>query len=451
MTKLFTLLLSITLGAASFGQVIFESDLSSWTDGDPDGWMGSQTNIGSGNVIQQPIGAMHGTALAQLFNEDGADNHKRFSTEEIPVAELETYEIKIWLTGIDGSMLRTGYYNPTAVSWYYNDYIDVFAETGGAVTMVSQTVTIPSGCTDAEFIFSVHSTDGTIGIGIDSVAIAVGEPEESETVSIYDIQYSEAADFISPYADELVTTSGIVTGVFLYGAAEGTFIIQDGDGPWNGIYVFESGTTVELGDSVVVTGEVTEYFTLTEVSSVVTVNVISSGHPIPNAVAVATGDIVNEEYECVMVLIEDAKCTNPDIGFGQFEVDDNSGARLIDDEMFSYTPALNNYYNITGVSFLSFGETKVYPRMLSDIEVTGYAGINENKNNFNIYPNPANDFVTLNISATAAVTIYSIDGSVIYKANGNVNTINVSVFDAGIYQVAVTENETTMTTRLIVR
>ncbi len=449
MTKLFTLLLSITLGAASFGQVIFESDLSSWTDTDPDGWMGSKTNIGSENVVEQTIGAMHGTAMAQLFNATGS--HKRFTTEEMPVTELETYEIKLWLTGMEGSMLRTGYYNTTADGWYYNDYIDVFAETGGDLTMLSQTVTIPSGCTDAEFILSLHSTDELVGIVIDSVAITIGEPEESEEVSIYDIQYSEDADFISPYADELVTTSGIVTGVFLFGAAEGTFFIQDGEGAWNGIYVYEPGTEVALGDSVVVTGEVTEYFTLTEIVSVVTVNVISSGHPMPNAVAVATSDVVNEEYEGVLVRLEDAKCTNPDAGFGQFEVDDNSGVRLVDDEMFSYTPALNNYYNITGVSFLSFGETKVYPRMLSDIEVTGYAGIEENENGFNLYPNPATEMITLNVNATALVNIYSVDGALVYSANGNVNTIDVSSFDTGVYQVVVTENATTMTERLIVR
>ncbi|NOQ71474.1 MAG: T9SS type A sorting domain-containing protein [Crocinitomix sp.] len=449
MTKLFTLLLSITLGAASFGQVLFESDLSSWTDGDPDGWMGSKTNAGSENVVEQMIGATYGTSMAQIFNETAS--HKRFTTQEMAVTELETYEIKLWMTGIAGSMLRTGYYNATADGWYYNDYIDVFAETGGELTMLSQTVTIPSGCTDAEFILSFHSTDGLAGIVIDSVAIESGEPEPSEAVSIYDIQYSEAVDFVSPYADELVTTSGIVTGVFLFGAAEGTFFIQDGDGPWNGIYVYEAGTTVALGDSVVVTGEVTEYFTLTEIVSVVTVNVVSSGHPMPNAVGVPTGDVVDEEYEGVLVQLQDAKCTNPDVGFGQFEVDDNSGARIVDDEMFTYTPALNSYYNITGVTFLSFGETKVYPRMLTDIEVTGYAGIVENENNLSIYPNPANDMITLNVNASALVTIYSIDGAVIYTANGNVTTIDVSAFDAGVYQVVVTENETTMTERLIVR
>jgi hypothetical protein len=451
MNKLFTLLLSLSLGFAGFGQVIFESDLSSWTDEDPDGWMGVKTSISSDDVIESMIGVEHGTSMAQLINATA--DHKRFTTESIAVTAGETYEIKMWVTGTPGSELRTNFYDETNDSYgTYNPYFDIDAETGGDLTMLSQTVTIPADCDDGEFIISIRNTDELVGILLDSVAIAVGEPPVSELVSIYDIQYSEEADFVSPYTDELVTTSGIVTGVFLFGAAEGTFFIQDGDGAWNGIYVFETGTPVALGDSVEVTGLVAEYFTLTELVSVSSVEIISSGHAMPNAVAVPTGSVTDEEYEGVLVLLEDAKCTNPDVGFGQFEVDDNSGARLVDDEMYTYTPALNSYYNITGVSFLSFGETKVYPRMLSDIEVTGYAGIDSPEaNSINIYPNPANEFVTLNVSSNASVVIYSIDGAVVYKENGNINTIDVSAFDAGVYQVVVTENETTMTERLIVR
>ena len=46
-------------------------------------------------------------------------------------------------------------------------------------------------------------------------------------VSIYEIQGQSAA---SPYADQVVTTEGIVTGVYGLG-----YFIQDGEGAWNGI------------------------------------------------------------------------------------------------------------------------------------------------------------------------------------------------------------------------
>ena len=39
MNKLYTLILGLSFGAISFGQVVFESNLSSWDAGDPTDWM----------------------------------------------------------------------------------------------------------------------------------------------------------------------------------------------------------------------------------------------------------------------------------------------------------------------------------------------------------------------------------------------------------------------------
>jgi hypothetical protein len=44
MKKIFTLLSVFTLGATSFSQVVFQSDLSSWSAGDPTDWMGTATH-----------------------------------------------------------------------------------------------------------------------------------------------------------------------------------------------------------------------------------------------------------------------------------------------------------------------------------------------------------------------------------------------------------------------
>lgn len=450
MNKFYTLIAALSLGMVSYGQIIFESDLSSWTAGDPDGWMGVKTNISSDNVVEQTIGVEHGTSMAQLFNSTGS--HVRFTTEALPVTEGETYEIKMWVTGTPGSELRTAFYDATNDAFgTYNTYFDVYTETGGDLTMLSQTVTIPSGCTSGEFILSLRNTDDVVGILVDSVSIGIGEPVEVEEVSIYDIQYSTDVDFVSPYAGEVVTTRGIVTGVFLFGGDEGRFFIQDGSGAWNGIYVYENGTTLALGDSVAVTGTVTEFFTLTEMTSVTSINIISSGNPMPAAVEVSTADVALEEYEGVLVKVTNAKCTNDDAGFGQFEVDDNTGLRLIDDEMFSYTAAIGTYYNITGVAFLSFGDTKIYPRMIEDIEVTGYAGIEENNAEVAIYPNPANDFVRITSTPNASISIYSMTGELVYNAPNNQTTVDVSALESGIYQVVITDNQNTTTQQLVIK
>lgn len=450
MKRLFTLTLGLSIGLFSYGQVIFESDLSSWIDGDPSGgWMGTKTNLASENIVEQTIGVEHGTSMAQLFNAGAS--HKRFTTTALTVTELETYEIKMWVTGFPGSELRTGYWDADNDGWFYNDYIDLDAETGGDLTMLSQTITVPAGCTSAEVIFSIRNTDAMVGILLDSVSVSVTEGEEPELVSIYDIQYATEAPYNSAYEGSLVTTSGIVTGVFTAGGDAGKFFIQDGEGAWNGVYVYEDGTAVNIGDSVVVTGTVDEFFELTEIVDVLLVDVISSDNELPAAVEISTADVVNEEYEGVIVKVMDAECTNDDAGFGQFEVNDGSGARLIDDEIFSYTATLGNFYNITGVSFLSFGEVKIYPRSIEDIETSGYASIDENANEVSVYPNPAQTFVNLAVDANAMVTIYAATGAIVYQELGNVKTIDVSNFESGLYMIVVNNGETSTTTQLMVK
>jgi len=65
-------------------------------------------------------------------------------------------------------------------------------------------------------------------------------------------------------------------------------------------------------------------------------------------------------------------------------------------------------------------------------------------NAFNLYPNPSNDFITINASATIySVSIYSVDGKVL-KQIDNTNSksivITISDFPKGIYVVKVNQN-----------
>lgn len=449
MKKLYTLLLAVSVGGALNAQVIFQSDLSSWTAGDPDGWMGAATHTVDLAVTEVTFGATYGTSMAQLITTGSA--HRRFSTQALTVVPGNSYEIKIWCAGAQGE-LRTGYYynNGSAVYTPYNPYIDVFATTGGNLTMLSQIVNVPSAATTSgEFIISVINTDNLVGIVIDSVSISEVAPPPANIVSIYDIQYTTDVSGDSPENGNIVTTYGIVTGVIGFGADADRFFIQDGDGAWNGIYVYENGYTVALGDSVEVTGTVTEYFGLTEITSVTDVTIINSGNAQPNAAVVTTLASAEEQYECVLVQVTDAECTNADAGFGQWTVNDGSGNRLIDDQIYSYTPLAGNYYNVTGVTFLSFSEVKIYPRISADIEVTGFAGIQENSLG-QIYPNPTNQFVNINIDANANFVIYNINGEQVYSGFGN-EIVDVTNFASGIYSIQVSKENTVETYRLIVK
>ena len=73
-------------------------------------------------------------------------------------------------------------------------------------------------------------------------AIACAVAVQAQTIQ--EIQGEQAS---SPYLDQTVTTSGIVTAV----APDG-FFIQDGEGGWSGLYVYDpSGTRPEtdLGEN----------------------------------------------------------------------------------------------------------------------------------------------------------------------------------------------------------
>ncbi|MBM3437375.1 MAG: hypothetical protein FJY07_14310, partial [Bacteroidetes bacterium] len=101
-------------------------------------------------------------------------------------------------------------------------------------------------------------------------AILITAGAMAQTVTIYEIQGQASA---SPYAGQDVTTHGIVTGVQTNNKG---FYMQDGEGAWNGIFVYTNGNySVSVGDDVSVTAEVQEYYEMTELSYISSLTVQS--------------------------------------------------------------------------------------------------------------------------------------------------------------------------------
>ncbi|MGW5254673.1 endonuclease/exonuclease/phosphatase family protein [Streptomyces sp. NPDC004012] len=127
--------------------------------------------------------------------------------------------------------------------------------------------------------------------------VVLTAPAHADTVRIHDIQGTTR---ISPLAGQKVTdVAGIVTGVRTYGSSKG-FWMQDpnpDDNPATseGVFVFTSSTPkVAAGDSVTVTGTVSEYVpggtasgnqSVTEITKP-TVTVLSSGNAVPAPVVI---------------------------------------------------------------------------------------------------------------------------------------------------------------------
>jgi hypothetical protein len=449
MKRIFTLLTAITIGSAAFGQV-FQSDLSDWTGINPDGWMGTKTNLiaGGGSVTETP-GGTYGSSSATLVNTDNSG--KRFTTQSIAVVGGETYEVKMWVNGTVGDF-GARLYDVTGAAFIGNTtYLDLATVSNGVLTEISQTVVAPANCVEAEFMIYLASTSAT-GFVLDSVSIAVTAPAPpAPFVSIYDIQYTTDANGDSPELDNVVMTKGVVTGVYQIGSNADRFFIQDGDGAWTGIYVYENGTSVTLGDSVTVTGKVLEYNGLTEMGYVENITILNSGNAQPTATVVTSATVGNEEYEGVLVKVEDGINTVAPNQYGAWTMNEGGDITIDDDLMAPFTPVLNNAYDVTGVRHLSFGEILVLPRTAAtDIIVTGNASINETVINANIFPNPANNNVTIS-GVNGTVSIYAINGEVVY--NGTItNTLNVNTqnLTTGLYIVEVIENNVTANYKLIV-
>lgn len=169
---------------------------------------------------------------------------------------------------------------------------------------------------------------------------------------------------IVPTATDVIT-SGIVTAVY---DADNLFTIQDGLGANTGVWV--EGTGIAIGDDVTVEGPVLEPFGVTTiVPETITVN--SSGNALPIPITLSTLPANAEEWEGVLI-----ETTSPvsvgDAGFGEFELNDGTGELLVDDLGITVAPlTAGDVYTVTGPMWFSFGNPKLEPRDLNDVEKWG--------------------------------------------------------------------------------
>jgi predicted extracellular nuclease len=190
-------------------------------------------------------------------------------------------------------------------------------------------------------------------------------------LTCYEVQGQQAS---SPYMGQTVSVTGIVT----VGEGEyyGTYaaMADEGGGPWSGLILYGNDVTgIERGDSITITGQVDEYFGLTELKFPTSIVVHSSGHPLPDAEVLTTDEVYQpataEQWEGVLVRVEDVTVTSEPNEYGEWQVDDGSGDAVVDDlGDYSYVPTLNDQLaSVTGVLNYSFDEYKIEPRDDADI------------------------------------------------------------------------------------
>jgi hypothetical protein len=201
------------------------------------------------------------------------------------------------------------------------------------------------------------------GVAEGGVTVYYASPPPLEA-TVAEIQYTDDPIGSSPLLGQTVTVSGIAT------AGSDTYperiAIQDGEGPWSGIFARDPGIVLR-GDEVTVTGTVAETGGLTEIYPVNEIVIESNGNPLPVPEVLAPGVIgASESYEGVLVEAEDVTVVNDDPLNWQIASDGTCWVGHWGGYM--YMPLLGEELNVTGVVGSLEELLKLQPRDDEDIE-----------------------------------------------------------------------------------
>ncbi|HPS83104.1 MAG TPA: T9SS type A sorting domain-containing protein [Bacteroidales bacterium] len=427
---LFAALFVLTFGSG-IAQTVFYSDFETWDDANtPANWIGAATNITLTDVDQYTTNPYAGTYSMQINND--TSGHKRVSTKAVSVTNGVIYNVSYYVRGT-GEIRSCIYKGATGRYTAYSSYAVINSTTW---TKVTQTLISDTTSATSEFVLSVRNTNASNDhLQVDSFYVSIGT---STSVSIHDIQYTTSDS--SSYYNQPVNTGGVVTAV-----KSGSYWVQNGPGPWNGIYVYDNTHTPAIGDSLTFSAIVDEYkctsctSVLTELKSVGNYVKVSSG----NTVDVTPSNLVDastEAYEGVLISVSNVECTSLPDTYLEWMVGDGMNSLKVGDAIFAYTPVVGTFYDITGVMDYAYNERKILPRSAADVTI--HNAIDETEISSSVYPNPASDFVTVSAGTEGTLKVIDMTGRVVYSSSFSQSAdVNVSGMEPGIYNVMINGND----------
>ncbi|HPI12352.1 MAG TPA: T9SS type A sorting domain-containing protein [Catalimonadaceae bacterium] len=378
-----------------------------------------------------------------------------------------------------------------------NTYTPVAATALG--TRYSATIPAQSNGTLVRYYFRAKDNlnNTTVQPNVPGNTPALFYAVNGEGCTIKDIQFTPFTNGRSGYVGDTVTLRGIITA-----SSEATnlgyvYMQQRGINAWGGLWVTGGTliTSLAVGDSVELKGNVEEYFGLTRLANVSSASVIvpaASTTPIVptvvNPADFSTYDFAKcEKYEGMLVKLENPVAgqnlfvvdSNADAANGQnngeYRVgadinDPNAGCRVLAGRQNSTAfSSLNvSYVNSTrwltqdgtmnvplalvipeapvllmqGVLTFSFSNMKLLPRNNSDATITvGTKEILTGKQ-FGMYPNPAKDQMTLRFSDSqiaGSISVFNSQGQLMVSqdVNGEEADVQLSRLVSGLYRVQI--------------
>ena len=268
----------------------------------------------------------------------------------------------------------------------------------------------------------------------------------AQTVTdIYTIQSQMDTTGASVWQDSSVTVEGVVSAGYGVTGSRNFFLEMRQGGPYSGIMVYIPSSAgdfpVQLGESLRVTGTVTEYYDNTELTVNDTTLIERLGIVDPIAPTEITCDYLDtvqtttipwdsaEAYEGVLVKVSNVMVTDTLDDHGNFQVSDGTGYVYVNNN-YSYTPALYDQLNVTGIVQTHYGWYKIRPRGDNDFEFlnpgislayasdaqvidvvfkTNMDNTAEDASKYIITPSVTIDHVSLDLSDSKLVHIYTTD------------------------------------------
>lgn len=316
--------------------------------------------------------------------------------------------------------------------------------------------TIPSGTYDITGYIGQYNSDYQLFIRDGEDLVEVGsETEDLELISIAEARSMEEGDMVK------------VKGIIIGGENNNNYnrVLFDGTA---GLVVrnTESGnesSALYMGDSVLVTGGIVDYYGLFELNESVELEILSSDNSLPEAQSITISDI-GEEYESELIVLTGVSISETGtFGTGDYTITDGSNEITLRIGLSSH-PLVGTTIPEGTFDFVGYvGENSdgylVYTRTADDISlVETTLGVTAKEQTGLIYPNPTRDYFSLRLESGVGaegkidLSIYNMEGKLIKLIErSDLTNIDVSDLSKGVYLLGVTSEEINVYSRLIVK
>jgi hypothetical protein len=201
--------------------------------------------------------------------------------------------------------------------------------------------------------------------------------------------------------------------------------MQDGSGPWNGIFFDDPGLGIARGDSLTVTAFVNEIGGLTMLSPLMDVTLHGPVGYDPGVYMTSPTEVdTSEGLEGVLVGVEGVEVVQADDPSADWQVSGSDTCWVGHWAGYSYMPSVGDSLNLTGVVGALDSLYKIQPRDDGDIEVL-FTGLIPDENRTlprslvltQNYPNPFNPSTEISYAlpkdATVSLKIYNVSGRLV--------------------------------------